>query len=119
MASRGSEPQGGESPVVEDDGRTSPEQGYAAPHTEDRGETYGDPDVLLDVPKLNIDEVDLEIEELEVRVALRADLADLVQINIGLEAEVGEMKLGVKGIEAQLHLKAVWTTCGLSSARYW
>src|SRR5215204_2507512 len=106
MASRGSEPQGGESPVVEDDGRTSPEQGYAAPHTEDRGETYGDPDVLLDVPKLNIDEVDLEIEELEVRVALRADLADLVQINIGLEAEVGEVKLGVKGVEAQLQLKA-------------
>src|SRR5919107_746886 len=104
MASRGSEPQGGERPV--EDGRTSPDQGYAAPHTEDHGESYGDPDVLLDVPKLNIDEVDLEIEELEVRVALRADLADLVQINIGLEAEVGEMKLGVKGVEAQLQLKA-------------
>jgi pyruvate/2-oxoglutarate dehydrogenase complex dihydrolipoamide acyltransferase (E2) component len=104
MASRGSEPQGGERPV--EDGRTSPDQGYAAPHTEDHGESYGDPDVLLDVPKLNIDEVDLEIEELEVRVALRADLADLVQINIGLEAEVGEVKLGVKGVEAQLQLKA-------------
>ena len=92
--------------MVEDDGRTSPDEGYAVPHTEDRGETYGDPDVLLDVPKLNIDEVDLEIEELEIRVALRADLADLVQINIGLEAELGEVKLAVKGVEAQAQLRA-------------
>jgi pyruvate/2-oxoglutarate dehydrogenase complex dihydrolipoamide acyltransferase (E2) component len=91
---------------VENDGRTSRDEDYAVDHTEDRGETYGDPDVLLDVPTLNVEAVDLEVEDLQVRVSLQAALADLVQINVGLEAELGEVKLGVKGIEAQAQLKA-------------
>jgi pyruvate/2-oxoglutarate dehydrogenase complex dihydrolipoamide acyltransferase (E2) component len=106
MASRGSEPQTGERPAVEDDERTSRDKDYAIPHGEDRGETFGDPDVVLDVPTLNVEEIDLEVEDLQVRVALQAVLADLVQINIGLKAELGEVKLGVKGVEAQAQLKA-------------
>src|ERR671919_1606310 len=106
MASRRSEPQSGERPAVEVDGRTSRDEGYAVNHTEDRGETYGDPDVVLDVPTLNVEEIDLEVEDLQVRVALQAVLADLVQINIGLKAELGEVKLTVKGVEAQAQLKA-------------
>jgi len=105
MASRGSDPQQEQRPA-EDDGRTSQDEGYAIGHTEDRGETYGGADVLLDVPKLNVEEVDLEVEDLQVRVSLQAALADLVQINIGLEAELGEVKLGIKGVEAQAQLKA-------------
>jgi pyruvate/2-oxoglutarate dehydrogenase complex dihydrolipoamide acyltransferase (E2) component len=91
---------------VEDDGRTSQGEDYAIRHAEDRGETYGGADVLLDVPTLNVEEIDLEVEDLQVRVSLQAALADLVQINIGLEAELGEVKLGVKGVEAQAQLKA-------------
>jgi pyruvate/2-oxoglutarate dehydrogenase complex dihydrolipoamide acyltransferase (E2) component len=106
MASRRSEPQSEERPAVEDDGRTSRDEGYAVNHTEDRGETYGDPDVLLDVPTLNVEEIDLEVEDLQVRVALQAVLADLVQINVGLKAELGEVKLTVKDVEAQVQLKA-------------
>jgi pyruvate/2-oxoglutarate dehydrogenase complex dihydrolipoamide acyltransferase (E2) component len=92
--------------VVEGDGRTSRDEDYAVRHTEDRGETYGDPDVLLDVPTLNVEAVDLEVEDLQVRVSLQAALADLVQINVGLEAELGDVKLAVKDIEAQAQLKA-------------
>src|SRR5215217_4535896 len=106
MASRRSEPQQGERSAVEDDGRTRQDEEYAIGHAEDRGETYGDADVLLDVPKLNVEEVDLEVDDLQVRVSLQAALADLVQINIGLEAELGEVKLAVKDIEAQAQLKA-------------
>ncbi|HEY6712700.1 MAG TPA: E3 binding domain-containing protein [Rubrobacter sp.] len=106
MASRRSEPQSGERPAVEDDGRMSRDEGDAVHHTDDRGETYGDPDVVLDVPKLNVEEIDLEVEDLQVRVALQAVLADLVQINVGLKAELGEVKLTVKGVEAQAQLKA-------------
>jgi pyruvate/2-oxoglutarate dehydrogenase complex dihydrolipoamide acyltransferase (E2) component len=61
---------------------------------------------LLDVPTLNVEEIDLEVEDLQVRVALQALLADLVQINVGLKAELGEVKLTVKGVEAQVQLKA-------------
>jgi hypothetical protein len=106
MSSRGSESQQQKHPAVEDDGRTSHDEDYVVRHTDDHGESYGDPDVLLDVPKLNVEEIDLEVEELQVRLSLQAALADLVQINIGLEAEVGEVKLGIKGVEAQAQLKA-------------
>ena len=92
--------------MVEGDGRTSRDEDHALRHSEDRGETYGDPDVVLDVPTLNVEEIDLEVEDLQVRVSIQAALADLVQINVGLEAELGEVKLGVKGVEAQAQLKA-------------
>jgi pyruvate/2-oxoglutarate dehydrogenase complex dihydrolipoamide acyltransferase (E2) component len=106
MTSRGSEPQREKRPAAEEDGRTSRDEDHSVRHSEDRGETYGDPDVLLDVPTLNVEAVDLEVEDLQVRVSLQAALADLVQINVGLEAELGEVKLAVKGVEAQAQLKA-------------
>jgi pyruvate/2-oxoglutarate dehydrogenase complex dihydrolipoamide acyltransferase (E2) component len=91
---------------VEGDRRTNWEEEYAAGTTEDRGESRGDPDVQLDVPKLNVEEIDLEVEDLQVRVAFLAELADLVKINVGLDAEVKEVKLQIKGVEAQAQLKA-------------
>jgi len=106
MGSRRSEPQRGERPAAEGDGRTRQDEDYVVRHTDDYGESYGDPDVLLDVPKLDVEEIHLEVEELQVRLSLQAALADLVQINIGLEAEVGEVKLEIKGVEAQAQLKA-------------
>ena len=65
-----------------------------------------EPDVFLDVPSLNVDEIDLEVENLRVKVSFQADLADLVKINVGLEAELGRVKLAIKGVEAQAQLKA-------------
>src|SRR5215211_2214128 len=62
MASRGSEPQSGERPAVEDDGRTSQGEDYAIRHTGDRGETYGGADVLLDVPKLVVKGVEAQAQ---------------------------------------------------------
>src|SRR3712207_6728047 len=106
MGSRRSEPQRGERPAAEGDGRTRQDEDYVVRHSDDYGQSYGDPDVLLDVPKLDVEEIDLEVEELQVRLSLQAALADLVQINIGLEAEVGEVKLAIKGVEAQAQLKA-------------
>jgi hypothetical protein len=55
----------------------------------------------LDVPVLNVEELDLEVDDLRVQVALRADLADLVKINVGLDINLDKVKLAMKGIEAQ------------------
>jgi pyruvate/2-oxoglutarate dehydrogenase complex dihydrolipoamide acyltransferase (E2) component len=106
MASRESERQGEKRPAVEGDGPWSRNEDYAVRPTQDRGESAGDPDVLLDVPDLRVEEVDLEVEDLQVRVSLRAELADLVKIDIGLDVDLGEVKLQIKGVEAQAQLKA-------------
>ena len=79
---------------------------YAVRAGEDRENSMGAPDLQLDVPMLNVEEIDLEVEDLRVRLSVQAELADLVKINIGLDAELGEAKLGIKGVEAQAQLKA-------------
>lgn len=65
-----------------------------------------DPDVLLDVPSLHVEELNLKAEQLRVRVSFGAELADMVKINVGLEAEVDGLELEAKGIEAEAQLKA-------------
>lgn len=79
---------------------------YAVRAGQDREDGTGTPDLQLDVPMLNVEEIDLEVEDLRVRLSIQAELADLVKINIGLDAELGQAKLGIKGVEAQAQLKA-------------
>jgi hypothetical protein len=73
----------------------------------DREERFDDetPTFLLDVPVLNIDELDLEVEDLRAHVSLRAELANLVKINVGLDVYLDKVKLNIQGIEAQALLK--------------
>jgi hypothetical protein len=94
MSSGESESQQGEYAVQSD-------TGVDAGVPDDRGETLGEPDVVLDIPVLNVEEGTLQVEELELRVSFRAELADLVKINIGVEAEVEGVELEVKGVEVQ------------------
>jgi pyruvate/2-oxoglutarate dehydrogenase complex dihydrolipoamide acyltransferase (E2) component len=72
---------------------------------EDRRPGDEDADVLLDVPVLNIEELDLEVEDLRAHVSVRAELADFVKINVGVDAYLDKVKLGIKGVEAQVLLK--------------
>src|ERR687897_2519375 len=91
--------------TLEDDGRMSSDEGYAVRAGQDHGESVGEPDLQLDVPALSIEEIELEVEDLQVHLSIQADLADLVKIKVGLDAELGELKLGIKGVEAQVQLK--------------
>jgi hypothetical protein len=106
MSSRGSESQQEERATVGSDGRMSHDEEYAVGAAQDRGESFGDPDVVLDIQKLSVEELGLEVEDLQAKVSFHAELADLVNINVGLDAALGEVKLKVKGVEAQAQLKA-------------
>jgi hypothetical protein len=64
-----------------------------------------EPDVLLDVPELRVDEISLEVEDLRARVALHADVLSLLKLHVGVEAELGSVQLTIKGVEAQALLK--------------
>jgi hypothetical protein len=64
------------------------------------------PDVVLDVPKLTVDEIALEVDHLHARVALEARLADLVQLHVGADADIANVALEIKGVEAEVHLTA-------------
>jgi len=72
---------------------------------ENRDPRHEDPDVVLDVPVLNVEELDLEVDDLRAHVAARAQLADFVKIDVGVEVHLDKVKVGIKGVEAQVLLK--------------
>jgi hypothetical protein len=77
-----------------------PEAAVSAPRRHD-----GDPDVLLDVPQLRVDEISLEVQDLKARVSLQASVLDLLNLHVGVDAVLGRVGLTIKGVEAQALLK--------------
>jgi len=63
------------------------------------------PTFMLDVPVLNIDELNLEVNELRAHVSSRAELANFVKINVGVDVYIDDLKLDIKGLEAQALLR--------------
>jgi hypothetical protein len=88
--------------------KTRPEALYEDYTLMDPGEISDtdEPDVILDVPIVKVDEIHFELENLEARVALHAEVLDLVKLSVGVHAELGKVELDIKGVEAQALLRA-------------
>ncbi len=67
---------------------------------------HQEPDVVLDVPELEVDRITLEVRDLRAHVSILAELADLVNISVGVDARLDEVKLEIEGVEAEVHLTA-------------
>ena len=76
-------------------------------HEADLPETTrdGDPDVLLDVPQLHVDEIGLEVENLRAKVLLQAEVLDMLKLNVGADVALDRVQLDIKGVDAQALLK--------------
>src|SRR3712207_3106928 len=66
------------------DERTMAEREYETYAHSDPGDTGDGPDVLLDVPVVKVDSIHLELENLDAHVALKAQVLDLVKLNVGV-----------------------------------
>ena len=74
--------------------------------SQDERQTADDePDVLLDVPVLKVDEITLKVEGLRAHVAVLAELADLVKLSVGADVGLDKVELEIKGVEAQALMK--------------
>jgi hypothetical protein len=58
------------------------------------------PDVLLDVPNLSVEQITLEVDNLQVHIALDARLANLLKLTAGADASIDKVKLDIKGVQA-------------------
>lgn len=65
----------------------------------------GEPDVLLDIPNLSVEEITVEVENLEARLNVQARLANLLHLNAGADVSIDNVKIGIKGVSAQVLLK--------------
>jgi hypothetical protein len=64
-----------------------------------------EPDVFLDVPKVHVGEIYLDVEDLEAHLSLRAKIANLVQILAGVHVNLGKVELDIRGVDAEAMLK--------------
>jgi hypothetical protein len=62
------------------------------------------PDVLLDVPELSVEQITLEVDNLQVHLALDARLANMLKLTAGADASIDKVKLDIKGVRAQATL---------------
>ena len=58
------------------------------------------PDVLLDIPSLNVDSITLSVDTLVASLSLDARVANLVTLKAGVDLNIGKVKLGVYGVQA-------------------
>jgi hypothetical protein len=66
----------------------------------------GPPDVLLDVPELRIDLIHFELDDLDAHLAVKANVLNLVKLNVGIDVHLSRVKLDIKGVEVEAVLKA-------------
>jgi hypothetical protein len=64
------------------------------------------PDLLVDVPVVKVDEIDLEVKDLRAQVAVMAEVRKLVKLSVGADVSLGKVGLQIQGVEAQALLKA-------------
>jgi hypothetical protein len=79
-------------------------QGYTGRHGHG-GEPSAEPDVLLDVPQLKVEEIILEVEDLRAHVSIEANVLNLLRLSVGADVQLGGVHLDIKGVEAQALLK--------------
>jgi hypothetical protein len=97
----------GERPAVEamraDTDADREYRSYVRREEQDRA---GPPDVLVDVPELKLDLIHLELDDLDAHVALKARVLDLIKLNVGVDVHLSRVKLDIKGVHAEVVLKA-------------
>ncbi len=62
------------------------------------------PDVLLDVPNLSVEQLTIEVNNLQVDLALDARLANLLRLTAGAHASIDNVKIDIRGVRAQATL---------------
>src|SRR5215204_5390827 len=79
-------------------GRHGPSNGQEPDNTQE-------PDVLLDVSELEVDRITLEVEDLRAHVSILVELANLLNLSVGVDARLDQVKLEIEGVEAEVLLK--------------
>jgi hypothetical protein len=64
-----------------------------------------EPDVVLDVPELEVDRITLEVRDLRPHVAILVELANLLNLTVGVAARLDQVKLEIDGVVAEVLLK--------------
>jgi hypothetical protein len=62
------------------------------------------PDVFLDVPNLSVEQLTVEVTNLQVHLALEAQLANILHLSAGADARIDNVRIELRGVRAQATL---------------
>ncbi|KAI6087403.1 hypothetical protein F4821DRAFT_236392 [Hypoxylon rubiginosum] len=68
--------------------------------------SYGSnpPDVLLNVPELHVGRIELDVDNLNAEINLAAQVANLVELNAGIQVGITKVNITIADVDAQLEL---------------
>jgi len=64
-----------------------------------------DRDVILEVPHLKVNEISLKVQDLKAKISVKANVTDLVNIEVGADIFLEKVEVTLKGVEAEAYLK--------------
>jgi predicted metal-dependent hydrolase len=73
--------------------------------TQEQTPARQDVDVLLDVSELEVDRIKLTVKDLRAHVSVLAELASLLNLQVGVNARLDEVELEIEGVRAKVLLK--------------
>jgi hypothetical protein len=88
--------------TFESDGHVAADEERISPESAVR---EGEPDVLVDLPQLRVEEVNLEVDDLRASVTLHANVLDLLRLDLGAQASIASVQLGINTVEAKAQVK--------------
>jgi len=62
------------------------------------------PDVYLNVPELHVGRIELTVEELKADINLNAKVANLVQLNAGVQVSIQKVNITISEVDAEVEL---------------
>ena len=71
---------------------------------QDRAAFAANSDVYLEVPDLHVDQILLDVDNVNVHLALDARVANLVSLKAGADVGIGRVKLEIRGVQAEAYL---------------
>jgi hypothetical protein len=73
--------------------------------TQEETPSRQDVDVILNVEELEVDKIKLTVKGLRAHVSVLAELASLVNLQVGVDARLDEVELEIDGVRAKVLLK--------------
>jgi hypothetical protein len=66
-----------------------------------RSHEYPEFDVVLDIPNVCVEKIFLKVDSVTARLALNAQVANLLRVNAGADVLIGNVELTIQGVRAQ------------------
>jgi len=84
--------------------RAAPQPAAPSPLAQQAMASGDQPDVILDIPNLSVEQLTIEVNNLQVHLALEARLANLLHLTAGADARIENVRIELRGVRAQATL---------------